>query len=111
MNQTNNIIGVFEDEDILINAIKNIKKNNIKIKNVFTPYPIHEVFAELNLKTRFPYIAFVFGALGTLSVFVFLYWTSVINFPIMVGGKPTLSSSFIIILFVMTIFAGVSLSL
>ena len=107
----NNIIGVFDKEDVLINAIKNIKKNNIKIKNVFTPYPIDEVFHELELKTRFPYIAFIYGACGTILTFAFLYWASVINFPISVGGKPPFSLSFVIIIFVLTIFFGVILSL
>ena len=106
-----NIIGVFDDEDVLINAIKNIKKSNFKIKNVFTPYPIDEVFHELGLKTRLPYIAFFYGVSGTIMVFAFLYWTSVINFPISVGGKPPLSMAFIVVLFVMTIFSGVLLSL
>jgi hypothetical protein len=111
MNDSSNIIGVFDSEEVLIDAIRSIKKSNVKIKNVFSPYPIHDVFTELNLKTRFPYIAFLFGAFGTISVFIFIYWASVINFPIMVGGKPAFTLSFVIILFEMTIFSGVALSL
>lgn len=107
----NNIFGVFKSEEVLITAIKNIRKNGVPIKNVFTPYPINEVFHELGLKTRFPYFAFIFGALGTLLTFVFLYWTSVVDFPITIGGKPNLSLSFIIIMFVMTINIGIVLSL
>lgn len=107
----NNIIGVFDKEDVLINAIKSLKKSHIKIKNVFTPYPIDEVFHELGLKTRFPYIAFIYGATGTILTFAFLYWASVINFPISVGGKPSLSLAFVVVMFVLTIFFGVILSL
>ena len=111
MNKNENIIGVFDKEDVLLSAIKSIKKTKFRIKNVFTPYPIDEVFHELGLKTRFPYIAFLYAAGVTLTVFAFLYWTSVINFPISVGGKPSFSMAFIVILFVMTIFFGVLLSL
>ncbi|OFX59084.1 MAG: hypothetical protein A2046_04520 [Bacteroidetes bacterium GWA2_30_7] len=107
----NNIFGVFNNEEVLITAIKSIKNSGVKIKNVFTPYPIHEVFHELGLKTRFPYFAFVFGVLGTVLTFGFLFWTSVIDFPITIGGKPNLSMSFVIIMFVMTINIGIVLSL
>lgn len=109
--ENNNIIGVFNSETILVDAIKKIRKNSIKIKNVFTPFPVNEVIHELGLSTRMPYFAFGYGAFGTISIFAFLYYSSVINFPIMIGGKPSLSMSFIIILFVMTINIGVVLSL
>ncbi len=109
--KNNNIFGVFEDEDILLTAMKKIKAEGINIKNVFTPYPIHEVFHEMKLKTRLPYAAFGFGVFGLFFVYALLYWTSVINYPIVIGGKPHNTLSFIIILFVMTICVGVILSL
>lgn len=107
----NNIFGIFNKEEVLIAAIKSIKQQGIKIKNVFTPYPVHEVFHELGLHTRLPYFAFVFGMFGTISTFAFLYWTSVIDFPITIGGKPNLTPAFIVVMFVMTINFGVLLSL
>ena len=106
-----NVFGVFHDEEILVAAIRNIQGSGVKIKNVFSPYPINEVFHELKLKTRFPYMAFVFGVLGAVLTFGFLYWSSVIDFPIVVGGKPPFSYAFIVVTFVMTINLGVALSL
>ncbi|HAZ14102.1 MAG: hypothetical protein A2X86_02950 [Bdellovibrionales bacterium GWA2_49_15] len=108
--ESNNIVGTYDKEEIFVNAIRSIKQNHIYIKNVFTPYPIHEVFHELELTTRFPYLAFAYGLGGTVVTFLFLYWTSVINFPIAIGGKPSLSLSFIVIMFVMTICIGIILS-
>lgn len=106
-----NVIGVFDTEEALMNAIKNIKKSTFKIKNVFTPYPIHEVFHELGLTTRLPWLAFFYAVSGTILVFAFLYWTTVIDYPISIGGKPDLSPSFIIVMFVVTILFGIILSL
>lgn len=106
-----NVIGVFDTEEALLNAIKNIKKSGFKIKNVFTPYPIHEVFHELGLTTHLPWLAFFYAASGTILVFAFLYWTSVIDYPVSIGGKPDLSPSFIIVMFVATILFGIILSL
>ncbi len=109
--QNNNIFGVFDDESIFLDAMKKIKVADIRIKNVFTPYPIHQVFDELGLKSRLPYAAFIFATAGLLLTYAFLYWTSVIDYPMVIGGKPPNTLSFLVILFVMTIFFGVLLSL
>jgi hypothetical protein len=98
-----NIIGVYNDPDVLVDAIRKVKQNGIKIKNVFSPFPIHEVFHELGLKTRLPYLTFIYGTVGVLVTYAFLYWTSVVSYPLKFGGKPLNSLSFVIILFVMTI--------
>lgn len=105
MNNTN-IIGVYEDEDVLLNAIDKLQENHIKIADVYSPIPIHGVFEKLKLTTRLPYATFIYGAIGTISVFAFLYWTSVVSYPLKFGGKPLNTLSFIIIMFVLTIFVG-----
>jgi hypothetical protein len=98
-----NIIGIYDDPDVLVDAIKKVKEEGIKIKNVFSPFPIHEVFDALGLKTRIPYMTFLYGFFGVVVTYSFLYWTSVVSYPLKFGGKPLNSLSFIIILFVMTI--------
>ena len=98
-----NIIGVYNDPDVLVDAIRKVNKSGIRIKNVFTPFPIHEVFHELGLKTRLPYMTFIYGVIGVVVTYAFLFWTSVVSYPLKFGGKPLNSLSFVIILFVMTI--------
>ena len=105
MNNTN-IIGVYEDEDVLLKAIDELQENDIKISDVYSPIPIHGVFEKLNLTTRLPYATFIYGAIGAITVFAFLYWTSVVSYPLKFGGKPLNTLSFIIIMFVLTIFVG-----
>ena len=67
-----NIIGVYDDPDVLVSAIKKVKGEGIKIKNVFSPFPIHEVFEVLGLKTRIPYMTFLYGVLGVAVTYAFL---------------------------------------
>ncbi len=98
-----NIIGVYEDEDQIVEAIHQIQDKGIKIKDVFTPIPLHGVFEALKLETRLPYATFLYGVVGTSITFAFLYWTSVVSYPLKFGGKPLNSLSFIIIMFVATI--------
>lgn len=109
MNNTN-IIGVYEDEDVLLHAIDELQENKIKVADVYSPIPIHGVFEKLGLTTRLPYATFIYGAIGTISVFAFLYWTSVVSYPLKFGGKPLNTLSFIIIMFVLTIFVGTLLT-
>ncbi len=105
-----NIIGVYDDEDVLVDAIHHIQSKNIQIRDVFTPIPIHGVFEALKLKTRMPLATFIYGAIGVCLTFAFLYWTSVVSYPLKFGGKPLNSLSFIIILFIATIFIATLLT-
>jgi hypothetical protein len=105
--ESTNIIGIYDDPDVLVAAAKKLKENNIRIKNIFSPFPIHELWEVLGLKTRLPLLTFIYGAAGLISIYAFLYWTSVVNYPLKFGGKPLNTLSFIIIMFVGTIFVGV----
>jgi hypothetical protein len=105
-----NIIGVYDDEDQIVEAIHHIQDKGIKIKDVFTPIPLHGVFEALKLETRLPYATFLYGVLGAVITFAFLYWTSVVSYPLKFGGKPLNSLSFIIIMFIATIFVATFLT-
>jgi hypothetical protein len=102
-----NIIGIYDDPDVLVAAAKKLKEENVRIKNIFSPFPIHELWDVLGLKTRLPLLTFIYGTVGLISIYAFLYWTSVVNYPLKFGGKPLNSLSFIIIVFVGTIFVAV----
>lgn len=102
-----NIIGIYDDPDVVVAAAKKIKEEGIRIKNVFSPFPIHELWEVLGLKTRLPVLTFLYSTAGLIAIYAFLYWTSVISYPLKFGGKPLNSLSFIVIMFVGTIFVGV----
>jgi len=105
-----NIIGIYDDPDVLVDAVKKVKENGIRIKNVFSPFPIHDLFELLGLRTRLPYLTFIYGVIGTIATFGFLYWTSVVSYPLKFGGKPLNSLSFIIVMFVATILVATVLT-
>jgi len=105
MNRTN-IVGIYEDHEELVSALDAIQGKGFKVKDVFSPFPIHEVWDKLNLHTIIPLMTFIYGAAGTAMTFAFLYWSSVVSYPLKFGGKPLNTLSFVIILFVITILAG-----
>jgi hypothetical protein len=97
------IYGVFDNEEKLLASIRALRDKGIQISDVVSPYPIEEVFHAMKLKTRMPAAAFIYGVVGMLATFGFLYWTSVINYPLVFGGKPQNTLSFIIVIFIMVI--------
>jgi hypothetical protein len=106
-----NIIGVYDDPDQFTNGVRKIREGGFKVKNAFSPFPVHAIWDEMKMNTLLPLGTFIFSALGTIGTFAFLYWTSVVNYPLKFGGKPLASLSFIIIMFVSTILIGVTMTL
>jgi hypothetical protein len=97
-------IGIFDEEEKFISSLKSLLEQKILIYDVFTPYPVHEVFHLLKRKSRLPIAAYLFGLFGIVATLAFLYYTSVIDWPIVYGGKPFNSfPSFIVVTIVVTI--------
>jgi hypothetical protein len=98
-------IGVFDKEENFISSIRLLQEQKIAIYDVFTPYPVHEVFHLLKRKSKLPTAAYFFGLFGIIATLTFLFYTSVIDWPIVYGGKPFNSfPSFIVVTIVLTIF-------
>jgi hypothetical protein len=98
-------IGIFSEEDKFLSSLEALQENKVKIHDVFTPYPVHEVFHLLKRKSRLPTAAYFFGLTAIILVLGFLYYTSVISWPLVYGGKPFNSfPSFIVVTIVLTIF-------
>jgi hypothetical protein len=105
-------IGIFDDEEKFLSSIRSLKEKEFMIHDVFTPYPIHEVFHLLKRKSRLPTAAYFFGLFAIVATLAFLYWTSVLNWPIVYGGKPFNSfPSFIVVTIILTILTVTILSL
>jgi len=97
-------IGIFDEEEKFISSIKSLQEKDFNIHDVFTPYPVHEVFHLLKRKSRLPAAAYFMGLAAILATLAFLYYTAVIDWPVVYGGKPVNSfPSFIIITIVLTI--------
>ena len=105
-------IGVFDEEEKFLSSIRQLQEQQVTIFEVFTPYPIHEVFHLLKRKSKLPTAAYFFGLFAIFATLAFLYYTSVIDWPIVYGGKPFNSfPSFIVVTIILTIFTVTILSL
>lgn len=110
--RTKCIMGVFDDDTVFLEAVKSMRSHGLNIKNAFTPFPVHGLDKAIGLRdSRLGYVAFAFGALGTISALSLMTFTMHISWPLNIGGKPSLPiPSFIPITFELTVlFASLGL--
>ena len=99
------LYGLYNDEEILMTAIKQIKKEDAEIMDVFTPFPVHGFDPVLGLtESRLHIAGFIYGMTGTTLAFGFMSWVFTRDWPIIFGGKPYFSvPAFIPITFEFTV--------
>lgn len=84
----NFVVGLFEDEDVLLQAVKRVRENGIKIHEVYSPFPVHGLDDALGYeRSRLPIAAFLFGLLGTILALVMMIGMMGYDWPMIVGGK------------------------
>lgn len=83
------LYGLYNDEEILKDAVVKIKGEDVDIWDVFTPFPVHGLDPLLGLKESRLHIAgFFYGLFGTTVSFSFMTWVFTRDWPIIFGGKP-----------------------
>lgn len=84
----NFVLGVYNDEDILLSAIRKVRDSGVKIQEVYSPFPVHGIDEALGYKkTRLPIAAFMFGMLGTTLALTMQIWMLGVDWPMIIGGK------------------------
>jgi hypothetical protein len=82
------IVGVFEDEDVLINAVRKVRTTGVRIHEVYSPFPVHGLDEALGYtRSRLPIAAFIFGVLGTALALIMQIWMLGYDWPMIIGGK------------------------
>ncbi|MCS6822379.1 MAG: DUF3341 domain-containing protein [Microscillaceae bacterium] len=82
------LVGIFNDEDILIGAIKKLQAAGVKLHDAYTPYPVHHLDEYLGFKrSRLSKAAFLFGATGAILAATFQSYVMGIDWPMIIGGK------------------------
>ena len=100
-------VGIFDDSDKLLHAVNTLKEKGIKIFDCYTPFPVHHLDHALGYhRTNLTIGAFLCGMLGCLSGFTLAYYMNVVDWPMIIGGKPqdiSVFTSFIPVMFELTI--------
>ena len=88
MSNSKFILGVYEEEDILLLAIKNVRAAGVKIHEVYSPFPVHGIDDVLGYKrSKLSIAAFMFGLLGTSLALTLQVGMMGFDWPMIIGGK------------------------
>jgi len=99
------LMAEFPDPGSVVAAARRVRAEGYRRVDAFSPYPIEELSEALELPTsKLPLLVLLGGALGLLGGYGLQYWTSVIDYPLNIGGRPFHSwVSFIPVTFEVTI--------
>lgn len=106
MSQGNDfLIGIYDDEDVLLKGIKSVREKGLKIHEVYSPFPVHGIEDALGYRrSRLSIVAFLFGLLGTSLALVMQVGMMTVDWPMIIGGKDYLPlPSFIPVTFELTV--------
>ena len=101
---------LYDDDDVLLSAVKNIRKEKYNIEEVYTPFPVHGLDKAMGLaETRLAIMAFIYGCIGLIVATVMMKYIMIDDWPQNIGGKPSFSylenmPSFVPIMFELTVF-------
>jgi len=82
------LVGIFSDEDVLLDAVADIRDKGVKIEEVYSPFPVHGLDEALGYRrSRLPIAAFMFGMTGTMLALFTQIWMLGFDWPMIIGGK------------------------
>jgi hypothetical protein len=104
------IQAMYNDDDILMDAVKEVRAANHHIEEVYTPFPVHGLDKAMGLKgTRIAITAFMYGCVGFVFSIWMMNYMMIEQWPQDIGGKPSFTflqnmPAFVPIMFEMTVF-------
>jgi len=115
MSSSKVIHAFYNDDEVVLDAVKKVKAANHHIEEVFCPFPVHGLDKAMGLApTRIAITSFMYGITG-LGIAIWLtYYTMIADWPQDIGGKPSFSwgenmPAFVPIMFEMTVFVAAHL--
>ena len=108
---TNKVIhAIYNDDDILMDAVKATRAAHHHIEEVYTPFPVHGLDKAMGLApTRIAIASFIYGCIGLTVAGNLLNYIMIVDWPQDIGGKPSFAfyqnlPAFIPVMFELTVF-------
>ena len=92
------LVGMFDDDDVLLHAVKDVRKAGYEITDAFTPFPVHGLEHAMGLEpTRIHTAGFFFGATGLTVALSMITFINKFNYPTDFGGKPNFGLFYLLV--------------
>ncbi|MFO7719826.1 MAG: DUF3341 domain-containing protein [Gillisia sp.] len=104
------IHAIYTDDDILLQAVKEVRAGRYHIAEIYTPFPVHGLDKAMGLEpTRLAITSFLYGVVGFAVSIVMMNYMMIQDWPQDIGGKPSFSflanlPAFVPIIFELTVF-------
>jgi Protein of unknown function (DUF3341) len=86
------LVGIYDDDDVVLEAVGKVKNAGVKIHEVYSPFAIHGMDIAIgHPRTRIGIAAFMFGVLGLSCGLTLILWTMGFDWPMIIGGKDPIS--------------------
>ena len=104
------IHAIYNDDDLLMQAVKQVRAEHYHIEEVYTPFPVHGLDKVMGLApTRLAITSFMYGLVGLSVAILMMNFIMIEDWPQNIGGKPSFSfienmPAFVPIMFELTVF-------
>lgn len=101
---------IYNDDDVLLSAVKMVKDEKFHIEEIYTPFPVHGLDKAMGLEpTRIAIASFIYGCIGFTVAILMMNYIMIEDWPMDIGGKPSFSyienmPAFVPIMFELTVF-------
>jgi mono/diheme cytochrome c family protein len=83
------VTAIFDTPDAILHAAGETAKAGYTRFDVHTPYPVHGMDRAMRLRpTRLGFFALAYGLLGAFAAVGFMTWVTLVDYPLVIGGKP-----------------------
>lgn len=102
------LLAEFENPQTIYTACEQVRDEGYTNWDSCTPFPVHGLDKAMGLKaSKLPWIVLVSALIGALSGYLLQWWTTAVDYPIMIAGKPYTSwPAWIPVTFELTILLG-----
>ncbi|MBK7946715.1 MAG: DUF3341 domain-containing protein [Flavobacteriales bacterium] len=84
------IYAVYDDPEQLKDGARKLVSSGIKVKDVFSPFPMHGIDPIIGItRTRLGIVSFMFGITGTCLAVLGIWYFNIFDWPMNIGGKPS----------------------
>lgn len=104
------IHALYNDDDLLLQAVKQVREARYHIGEIYTPMPVHGLDKAMGLEpTRLAITSFLYGLVGLGVSIAMMNFIMIEDWPQDIGGKPSFSflenlPAFVPIIFELTVF-------
>ena len=83
---------MYDDDAKVMEAAKDLVGQGIRVKDVYSPFPIHGIDPIIGIKrTRLAICSFMYAMTGTSLALLGMWYFMISDWPMNIGGKPSFS--------------------